>query len=101
MKKLFGASALGGSKQAKDSGQQPLTRGPDGMVATIGSDPNKGKKRPRHDPLGLSQLDTIEDNRRDLEEPSFHASARELRAEEAGEQLEAVAAGARNPVDRG
>lgn len=84
IKKIFGASALGGSTP-KDSHQKQS--GPENnTIITIGSYP-KNKKRGKGT-LGLSQLDTVNDDNKYiiLEERSFHASTTELRAEEAAAQ---------------
>lgn len=80
VKKLFGAAALGSTP--KDSGQQQ--NGPNNTIITIGSYP-KNKKKPKHNTLGLSQLDTVNDDGKYiiLEERSFHTSTSELRPEEA------------------
>lgn len=82
VKKIFGASALGGSTP-KNSNQKQS--GPNSTIVTIGSVP-KNKKRVKS-ALGLSQLDTVNDDSKYiiLEERSFHASTTELRAEDAAE----------------
>lgn len=83
VKKIFGNRALGGSTPNKDSHQNRA--GPSAIV-TIGSYPNK--KRTKNNTIGLSQLDTVNDDNKYiiLEERSFHASTTELRAEDAAAQ---------------
>jgi hypothetical protein len=78
VKKIFGASALSGSRPKLANQAHGRS---DGTIITIGSHP-KDKKRAR-DSLGLSQLDTITDDNKDviLEKGSFHASTTELRLE--------------------
>jgi hypothetical protein len=85
VKKIFGASALGGNTP-KNSGQKQSDANNNNTVVTIGSYP-KNKKRPKGSALGLSQLDTVSDDSKYiiLDERSFHTSTTELRGEEAVE----------------
>ncbi len=85
IKKLFGASALGGSTR-KNSGQKQSDPNNSNTVVTIGSYP-KNKKRPKGSALGLSQLDTVSDDSKYiiLEERSVHTSTTELQEEDAVE----------------
>lgn len=83
VKRVFGASALGGSTP-KESHQKQSDQN-NNTIITIGSYP---KKKRGKGTLGLSQLDTINDESKYiiLEERSFHASTTELRAEETAVQ---------------
>ncbi|KAL2257016.1 hypothetical protein VTK26DRAFT_773 [Humicola hyalothermophila] len=85
VKKLFGAKALGSTPRAGSKKQS----GPNNTIITIGSYPQK-KKKPKHSTLGLSQLDTVNDDSRYiiLEERSFQTSTTELRQEAAVAQQE-------------
>lgn len=79
VKKVFGASALGGSTP-KDSRQIQSGQN-NNTIITIGSYPNN--KNRGKGIFGLSELDTINDDSKYIisEENSFHASKTELRAE--------------------
>ena len=83
MRKLFGASVLGGSSCGAPT---PGKSGSNG-VQTFGSHPNANNKS-KKSKKGLSQFDTVDEGDSDskyiiLEERSFHYSARDMREEDA------------------
>lgn len=91
MRKLFGASVLGGSSGGAPT---PGKSGQSNGMQTFGSHPNTGKIKKSK--KGLSQFDTVDEGDSDskyiiLEERSFHYSARDVR-EEDGPVLEQVKA---------
>ncbi|KAK0745694.1 hypothetical protein B0T18DRAFT_428801 [Schizothecium vesticola] len=83
MRKLFGASVLGGSSGGAPT---PGKSGKSNGMQTFGSHPNTGKIKKSK--KGLSQFDTVDDGDSDskyiiLEERSFHYTARDVREEDA------------------